>query len=344
MKRNISYITFFSASLGLLAGCVSGRQAGKGISVTPVPYVLAPDSANRVRMDLCFHVPEDYLSKRSRLVITPQLVVEDTVRDEYLPLVVDAPIYGKKKERMEKLSGYTDPYADRAQRAGKASRPLELPYNETVQLPEGTDNARIVAVVSTDGCGECTGVDTIEVAAVSNPVTLMPEVREALVLNWIEPEFVIRPKVMEGKGVANLQFAINRHGIDLAMGNNRAELENMVNTLAPVLNDSLATVNSLDIYGMASADGSLAFNTALARNRAESARKWLVNRLAIRPEVQRLMSVGSRPEGWQPVLDAMTADGNPDSVAVKAILEKYADGNDDVQERHIRRLPCWNQV
>lgn len=344
MKRNISYITLFSASLGLLAGCVSGRQAGKGISVTPVPYVLAPDSANRVRMDLCFHVPEDYLSKRSRLVITPQLVVEDTVRDEYLPLVVDAPIYGKKKERMEKLSGYTDPYAGRAQRAGKASRPLELPYNETVQLPEGTDNARIVAVVSTDGCGECTGVDTIEVAAVSNPVTLMPEVREALVLNWIEPEFVIRPKVMEGKGVANLQFAINRHGIDLAMGNNRAELENMVNTLAPVLNDSLATVNSLDIYGMASADGSLAFNTALARNRAESARKWLVNRLAIRPEVQRLMSVGSRPEGWQPVLDAMTADGNPDSVAVKAILEKYADGNDDVQERHIRRLPCWNQV
>ena len=145
-------------------------------------------------------------------------------------------------------------------------------------------------------------------AAVSNPVTLMPEVREALVLNWIEPEFVIRPKVMEGKGVANLQFAINRHGIDLAMGNNRAELENMVNTL----NDSLATVNSLDIYGMASADGSLAFNTALARNRAESARKWLVNLLAIRPEVQRLMSVGSRPEGWQPVLDAMTADGNPD--------------------------------
>ena len=102
--------------------------------------------------------------------------------------------------------------------------------------------------------------------------------------------------------MANLQFAINRHGIDLAMGNNRAELENMVNTLAPVLNDSLATVNSLDIYGMASADGSLAFNTALARNRAESARKWLVNRLAIRPEVQRLMSVGSRPEDGSPCL------------------------------------------
>lgn len=333
-----------AATLWILVGCAAGRKTGKAVTVTPSPYMLTPDSINQVQTDIRFHVPSRYFSKRSRLIILPQLIVNDTVRNEYLPIVLDAPIYQKKKKRLEVLEGYADPYAGQAMKTDSRPHSLEIPYKETIQLPEGADYARFIGVVTTDGCGECTSIDTLEMAAVSNPVTLMPEVREALVLNWIEPEFVIRPKVMEGKGVANLQFAINRHGIDLAMGNNRAELENMVNTLAPVLNDSLATVNSLDIYGMASADGSLAFNTALARNRAESARKWLVNRLAIRPEVQRLMSVGSRPEGWQPVLDAMTADGNPDSVAVKAILEKYADGNDDVQERHIRRLPCWNQV
>ncbi len=345
MKRKQLYtITCMAATLWILVGCAAGRKTGKAVTVTPSPYMLTPDSINQVQTDIRFHVPSRYFSKRSRLIILPQLIVNDTVRNEYLPIVLDAPIYQKKKKRLEVLEGYADPYAGQAMKTDSRPHSLEIPYKETIQLPEGADYARFIGVVTTDGCGECTSIDTLEMAAVSNPVTLMPEVREALVLNWIEPEFVIRPKVMEGKGVANLQFAINRHGIDLAMGNNRAELENMVNTLAPVLNDSLATVNSLDIYGMASADGSLAFNTALARNRAESARKWLVNRLAIRPEVQRLMSVGSRPEGWQPVLDAMTADGNPDSVAVKAILEKYADGNDDVQERHIRRLPCWNQV
>lgn len=332
-----------AATLWMLAGCAAGRKAGKAVTVTPSPQVLTPDSINRVQMDVQFHVPSRYFSKRSRLIILPQLVVNDTVRDEYLTIVLDAPVYQKKQKRLEMLEGYADPYAGQAVKTDSRARSLEIPYNETVQLPEGADYARIIGVVTTDGCGECTSIDTLEMASVSNPATLI-DVKKSLELSWIEPEFVIRPKIVEGKGVANLQFGINRHDINLALGNNRTELENMVNTLAPVLGDSLATVNSLDIYGMASADGSLAFNTALARNRAESARKWLVNRLAIRPEVQRLMSVGSRPEGWQPVLDAMTADGNPDSVAVKAILEKYADGNDDVQERHIRRLPCWNQV
>lgn len=344
MKKNIQCVTLLSVSLGLLAGCASRQQEGKNITVTPTPCVLAPDSANQVQMNLQFHVPEKYFSKRSRLVITPQLVVEDTVRDEYLPLVVDAPIYGKKKKRMEKLNGYADPYAQRAQQTDKTSRALNLPYHETLQLPEGVDNAHIVAVVSTDGCGQCTGIDTLEVAAISNPITLMPEVKDQLELNWIEPEFVIRPKVMQGKGVAKLQFAINKHDINLTMGNNRVELERMVETIAPVLSDSLATLNSLTISGMASADGSLPFNTALAERRAQSARKWLIAQLKADSWVSKIMRTGSRPEGWGPVLQAMVADGNADSVAVKNILEKYADANDDVQERHIRRLPCWKDI
>lgn len=343
MKTKLYTITFAVAALGGLTGCATGGKAGKSVTSTPAPYVLTPDSMDRVTLDLMFHVPRNYFSKRSRLVITPQLWVNDSVSDEYVPLVLDAPVYRKKKERLEKLEGYEDPYAARSVAVDRTSRSLDLPYRETVQLPESTDNARIVGVVSADGCGECTGIDTIDIALISNPATLI-DIKKSLHLVWIEPEFVIRPKIVEGKGVANLQFPINSHRIDLSMGDNRKELEDMVRTLAPVLNDTLATLTSLGIDGMASADGSLAFNTSLARNRAESSKRWLVDRLEIRPEVQRMITVGSRPEGWQPVLDAMIADGNPDSVAVKNILEKYAGSNDDVQERYIRRLPCWKRI
>lgn len=344
MKRNIQYITLLTASLGLLAGCASNRQAAKTVTTTPSPCVLTPDSANQVRMDMLFHVPENYFSRRSRLIITPQLVVEDTVKEEYMPLVLDAPIYNKKINRKKVLDQYIDPLEERAVKADKASRSFDLPYRETVQLPEGMEEGRIVAVVSTDGCGECTGIDTIDIAAISNPITLMKDVKEALQLSWIEPEFVIRPKIMEGKGVANLQFVINKSAIDLSMGNNRNELDDMMRTLAPILKDSLAIVNFLTITGMASADGSLAYNTPLARNRAAAAKQWLVGQLHIRPKVQQLISVDSRPEGWEPVLAAMIADGDPDAAAVKDILEKYKEDNDDVQERYIRRLPCWNRI
>ena len=103
MKRNIQYITLLTASLGLLAGCASNRQAAKTVTATPSPCVLTPDSANQVRMDMLFHVPENYFSRRSRLIITPQLVVEDTVKEEYMPLVLDAPIYNKKINRKKVL-------------------------------------------------------------------------------------------------------------------------------------------------------------------------------------------------------------------------------------------------
>lgn len=347
MKRfsNIPlYIVAGTATAALLCGCAA-RRAATPLTVSPQAAVLSSDSANRVDMDLTIHVPQGYLARRARMVITPQLMVNDTVADEYRPLVVDAPIYDKKRTRRETLEDdFRDPYADVRRTQANRREAFDLAYRQTVTLPQGVAVARIRAVVSEDGCGQCTGIDTIDLAAISNPITLMPEPREALHVAWMDPEFVIRPKVRSGRGEARLQFAINRYDIRLDMGRNRAELDSMVATLQPVLTDSLATINSIEINGMASADGSFATNTALARNRANAAMQWLVARLKVPAAVRRLIKVGSKPEGWEPVLAAMTADGHPDSLAVKNILETYTEGNDDVQEYYIRRLPCWGDI
>lgn len=335
MKSKIQYITLLMASAGLLAGCASGRQAGQGVTVSPEPYVLTPGDGRNADMDVVFHVPGDYFTRRSRLVITPQLVAGGTVREEYFPLVVDAPIYRKKLRRKEALDHYTDTLAAGIRRIDDTSVAFDLPYSGTVTLPEGTDTARVVAVVSTDGCGECTGIDTLDVASVVRPV---------LYLRWMEPEFTVRPKVAEGSGEARLQFAINKYDIDTGLGRNREELQAMLETLAPVLKDTLATINTFTITGMASADGTLAFNTRLAKNRADAAKEWVARQLGLDSGQKARISTGSRPEGWQPVLDAMTRDGDPDSVKVKGILQRHAGQDDDVQERYIRRLACWNTI
>lgn len=344
MKTKIQYITL-AATIGLLSGCgTSKRQPEKAITATPSPYVLTPDTARRIKMDLLFHIPEHYLTKRNRLVITPQLLNGTEVKDEYIPVVLDAPVYSKKINRKQVLENYTDPYQDRAMKADKVSHSFILPYTQEVQLPAGTESGEIVAVISADGCGACTGIDTIPVAAISNPVSLMGDVKESLQLSWIEPEFVIRPKVHEGRGEAKLQFAINKSDINLAMGDNQKEMEGMLNALQPILKDTLATLGNVIITGLASADGSLAYNTTLSRNRAQSAKNWLVSQLHLNAAGQRTFKVNSRPEGWEPVLSAMTMAGDKDSAAVKEILEKYSAENDDVQERYIRCLSCWNNI
>lgn len=334
---SILYPAFFSM---LLAGCATVKT-DRQVYVSPV-RTLTPDSTSSVQVDVTVHVPEKAFSRRSRLIVVPQLMQHDRMLAELTPVVLDAPIYQKKMERRKELEDYRDPYAPWAQ-AVERNRAYDLVYRERVFVPDSISAGQIVAVLSADGCGSCGVVDTIDVAYISNLPNLI-EPKKSLQLNWIEPEFVIRPKVMKGRGEALLQFVINLYDINLTLGQNREEMNRMLGTLQGIVNDTLATLNSVSIYGMASADGPFAFNTTLSRNRANSARKWLENQLNINLEDNIRFSIGSRPEGWLPVLEAMRADRHPDTLQVKNILDKYNAENDDVAERYIRRLACWPDI
>lgn len=322
----------------VLSSCTTRQMVP--LKVLPSSQIIMPGVDDSVHIDVVFHIPENYLTRRSRVVITPKLVVADSVYGEYPPVALDASIYRKKVERLEVLDGYSDPYVQEA-RLIDNRKSYEIPYTCPVILPAGVTNAHIQAVVSTDGCGECTGTDTLILAEVADPMNFFRSEMKQVRLN---PDFVVPPKIREGQGKANLQFEINRFDIKMDMGHNATEMEKMLNRLRPVLSDSLSVLNKLDIVGIASADGSLAFNTTLARNRALSAKEWLSGKLHLPYEVQQLITVKSRPEGWEPVLEAMRRADDEDAATVASILAKYSDENDDVQEYHIRRLPAWNRI
>ena len=332
----LSRVTALCLACGLV-GCATGREGRVEVRGSSEP--LVPDSRWEVPVDVTFRVPADYLPRRSRLVITPQLMIGDSARADYEPVVLDAVIYAKKRYRSEMLEGYQDPYREEARLWEERGEALEIPYHTTVALPSGTREAELRAVVSTDGCGECSGIDTIPMASIVDPLSrLRPTLRV------VEPKFVVREKTRDGAGKAHLQFVINRFDMNPDLGNNRAEMDGMLGALRPVLTDTLATLNSLAITGIASADGPLSLNTPLARNRAEAAKEWLVGRLGIPADVARKIAVDSRPEGWEPVLEAMRAANDPDADAVEDVLTRYADRPEDTQERYIRRLPCWNNI
>ena len=339
MKKTIIYSCVCAAAIAAsLSACRTAGGEG-GVGVTPRVPVLVPDSAGRIDMRLDISVPPRYLSRRSRLIVLPQLWEGSLVLCEYDPIALDAPVYSKKMRRLEALYGYEDSLAAVRRDVGATRGGLVVPYNNKVELPEGPQaGRRIYGVVTTDGCGECSAVDTVLLAAVDDPAEL---VKRKYDIKWIEPEFEIKPKIREGRGTARMQFIINRYDIRPELGNNRAELDTMLARLSPVVADTLAELTSVSIYGLASADGPLAFNTTLARNRANAARQWLWGRLGLTPAQRRVFATDSRPEGWEPVVQAMAAAGNADSAEVRAILDKYAGQSDDVAERYIRRLECW---
>lgn len=337
--------TFYILLAGLLPwgvmGCASQKMGDK-VRVTPSDQVLMPDSTHAVQLDMTVEVPQKTLGKRSRLIIVPQLLVGDSLVAECTPMVLDAPIYGKKMHRRVLLEDYVDSLASYARPVQKKES-VTIAYSERVAIPDSLASARIVGVVTTDGCGACTAIDTLDMAQISNPITLV-DTHEELKLNWIEPQFVVRPKILQARGEASLQFAISNHNINLDMANNRSEMQQMLDKLQAILADSLAMVNSVNIQGLASVDGSHAFNERLAKQRAESAKNWMLGKVDLSKVRRNQFTVGSRPEGWEPVIQAMTADGRADSARVREIVEKYKGQSDDVAERYIRRLSCWGDI
>lgn len=328
MKR-LLYVFILLVSLYQFSGCASGDMLGNNISVSSASGLFIPDSLGNVNMDLSFDIPKNYFSNRSRIIMVPQLIVNKKVEKECSPIVVESHIYSKKMNRKKVVEKYTDPYDSCKSVMDNTSRRLKLEYHDEFSVPDSMDIGQVRVIVTTDGCGECTGFDTLHVAYVKKE---------------INPDFVLRPKVFTGEGTAHLQFVINKYDINPELGKNSMELESMVDKLRPLLADSLVTVDSITIYGVASADGSYLFNEKLAYNRAESAKEWLIKALNINPELQNIIITDSKPEGWWPVYKAMVDDGHPDSVKVKQVLDRYNDGNDDLQERYIRRLSCWKDI
>lgn len=328
-----------------VVGCGSSRKV-QHITVEPTSSVVFPDSAQLIHIDALLHIPEHFFSVRSRLLIIPKAITleGDSLLMYLSPIVVDAPIYDKKIERKERLEGYIDPCAGTAvvRRPHKA---FVLPFQQTLKVPSGWDQLRVVAAVRTIGCGKCQQGDTLELIRVYDPLALLPDPLTQLRYDWLEPSFEIRPKVRSNRGEAKMQFAINTYDIDVTLGDNRTEITRMLEALQSIISDTLCTLTSVNIVGVASADGSLAYNELLAEKRAQAAINWLQKHLiGLTPAQRKIFSVGSYSEGWHPVLEAMTIANDADSSAVKAILVKYADANEDLQERYIRRLPCWNKI
>ena len=323
MKLKIVYLAIVGAGLALIvamSSCSNQSMASdKKITCTPDSFMLMPDSSNQAALNLQVHIPKHYFSKRSRLFVIPVLTDSDSIVAKYKPIVLDAPIYSRKMERKWVLDSIADPYDSIAQRVTNTKVDLSVLYNDIITLPANFHKGSLVAVASADGCGECRAISHTKIADV-----FRPEIKKQLHLNWMKHTFEIKPKIRKGKGVARLEFAINKYDINLKMSNNQAELDHMLSDIAPVLSDSLATLTSLGIYGLASADGPLKFNTPLSRNRANSALKWLLAHIENGDKVKKIARIGSRPEGWQPVLDAMVAAGDADSTLVKNILTRYA--------------------
>lgn len=319
------------ALLLLCGGCASRRYvapARVGVDAESFDMVEQDDST---RVQVAFEVPADYLSPRSRLVIRPFAVGPDAQRVDFPQTAVEGRIYRKKRLRAARLEG--EPLDADAVLLKDASRPMVVPYGHPIVLPADGGPVQLRAAVCSEGCGHVYGHDTLTVATVDlfRPV-------------WYTAAPPAEMKMRRRQDTLALRFRINEDVLDPALGENGRQLDRMAAVLAELAADTLHVLNSLTIVGTASADGPVSLNGPLAQRRAEAVQRWLLERLDTAAQPRLRMAVDSRPEGWQPVVEAMRAADDPDAVQVQRVLESLAGQPEDRQEQRIRQLPCWPRL
>ncbi len=144
----------------------------------------------------------------------------------------------------------------------------------------------------------------------------------------------------EQKGELRLNFLVGRSTIDSRDTTNIAQLNKLYDLLGEIQRDSEnRALLFVDIYGMASPEGNLETNKALARSRAEYTANQ-VRRFTNRPINIR----DSRVAPWSAVADTIARDGyNAVAEEMRAIIEKYPD-NIQLQGRHIANLDAYPMI
>lgn len=164
-------------------------------------------------------------------------------------------------------------------------------------------------------------------------------------------EVPLRNENIQTPGELRLNFAIGSSVISPNDSASNASLKALRDTLYNVLEyskkDPDTKLNYVNIYGVASPDGRLATNKALAQKRAAYAVSRVKDAAGGRP-----VEIGeTKVAGWDVLADSLMKGGYEEEAnAIYEIVKRYPvkDDNDAVsfasQEREIKKLPSYNEL
>lgn len=164
-------------------------------------------------------------------------------------------------------------------------------------------------------------------------------------------EVPLRNENIQTPGELRLNFAIGSSVISPKDSASNASLKALRDTLYSVLEyskiDPDTKLNYVNIYGVASPDGRLATNKALAQKRAAYAVSRVKDAAGGRP-----VEIGeTKVAGWDVLADSLMKDGyEEDANAIYEIVKRYPVKNDNDavsfanQEREIKKLPSYNEL
>lgn len=256
----------------LYAPCAAARSvAAGGVNVSDV---VVEKQADRLSVRLLLDVSSLKIKGARTLTFTPLL--KDSAHSLELPSV---DIMGGKQYiyylRNQKSGGSTEVYR---RNAGALQ---QIPYKTSVHYEPWMESALLYLSERERHC--CEKPSSRETLLARLPLTTGKPEKPEEPVEMLEPADPPQPRVRSVKGRAFIAFPLNRWEILENYGNNAFELTKIYRTIERTLSSEDGRITAIYLTGFASPESSWAHNERLAKNRTESLKQHLCEKLSLSP-------------------------------------------------------------
>ncbi|MCM1349274.1 MAG: carboxypeptidase-like regulatory domain-containing protein [Firmicutes bacterium] len=292
-------------------------------------------------------VPSHLFNTSTRLIIQPALYNVTTSKMWYLkPLVYDGWRYQDTQQRMHDFKRDADPLSPYVTlRSSSQGGDDIIAWSDSVYLDHPNHDFHCDMLMAMEDYNKVFYRDTTTIArGIVNPMRffrysiLGTEVTDSAF--FPTPEMQMR----DTKGDVMLTFRVNDAHLDLNEGNNRSEMNGLINQLREFENNPDAAIKSFAIYSTSSPEGSYDHNLDLSRRRMNSALSLITENLS--PQTRRYIELNSDASvaTWNDLIDMLRADDlNEEADAIQEIVNRYP-GNSLNQSVAVKRLPFYNSI
>ncbi len=303
-------------------------------------------AGNTLRFKTKVKLPAKMFNTEKRIIVQPAVYNVTRKHLSYLkPVVFDGWRYAATQERMYDWKKNLDSLTN-YQQIKHTPRHLDntIYLLDSMYVENPKDDFMGLIFTSLENYNKILYTDTFEVArGTVNPLRFLSYSLKPVQLT--EERFRPTPEVelRDTKGEMNLVFPVGKSTLNLAMGNNAAELEALVNEFRKIEQSPDMSLKSFSINGYASPEGRYEQNQALAEARMKSAMETVMSN--VDPSLRRNAEISSHADvaSWDEVVKMLRADGLNDE-ADKVQNAINSGSNNGQRARLISRLPFYKSL
>ncbi len=322
---------------------VTAKKIVKTVAAEPTDLDV---KGNYVYIKTRVKVPQELFNTSCRLVLQPALVNLSRGKTTLMrPVVFDGVRYDITQRRMYDYDADRDPlrpYVRVTQPGGDSDG--WLAFSDSVYVSNPNQDYRCDLNLSIENYSNILYERTVEIGrGTVNPLRWLAY---TLAPNFVTDEsFLPQPEMQlrDAKGDINLSFPVGRSDLDLDLGTNRSEMEQVIAQLREIEKDPDSNIKSLTVTGTSSPEGSYATNQRLSAARLQSTMDYIMKQTgdATRSAAR---STKATVHTWTDVADMLFADSLRNEAYDIMSIVSASPNQPDAQSRKVAALPYYRSL